>query len=102
MTLSKTLNKIIVWGLIVAFIVLVITSIIVRDYQYMVQHPLNFSIETVVFSVIPALIIAFIFLKTRGLSVKTSFIWFIVMVLKFAIFHILFQLSGIYTVVFSP
>lgn len=101
MRLSKALNKIILWGLIVAFIILVITSVIVRDYNYMVQQPWNFTIETLAFSIIPSLIIAFIFFKTRGIGVKTSVIWFILMVLKFAIFHILFQLSGIYSVVFT-
>lgn len=100
--LSRTLNKIIFWSLIAATVVLFITSLIVRDYYFIVEHPWLFFWELLCFSIIPALLIAFVIAKTRNLPVKDTFTWLVAMVIKFSIFHILFQLSGVYTVMLSP
>jgi hypothetical protein len=101
MRLSKFVNKVILWTMIIAFIFLVITSIIVRDYDFIIKHPYDFIWELLFFSVVPSLIFVFIFVKTRNIKIKKTIPWFLVMVIKFAIFHLLFQLSGVYTVVFE-
>jgi hypothetical protein len=100
--LSRTLNQVIFWSLIIATIVLVITSLIVRDYYFIVEHPWLFVWELLCFSVIPSLLIVFVMAKTRSISVKDVFKWLIAMIIKFAVFHILFQLSGVYTVIMAP
>lgn len=98
---SKFLNYAIVSTLVVATIVLVITSVIVRDIAFIQQHPLKFLLELFFMSVVSSLIICLVFARTRGVKVRDTITWFFALVAKFAIFHVLFQLSGIYTVMFT-
>jgi hypothetical protein len=102
MKLSKAVKHIVFWSLIAFSVFLVITSIIVHDYSFIVDHPIAFTVEMVFFSVVCAFIIAVVFARTRKINVKETWIWFTTMVIKFALFHVLFQLSGIYTVILSP
>lgn len=97
--MSHVLQYTIAWGMVAALIVLGITSAIIRDYEYMVKYPLYFTAETLMFAIVPAVIV-FIFIKTRGMKVKDSVYMFLIMVVKFGLFHIFLQLSGIYTLLF--
>lgn len=99
---SKFVNNGIIWSLGIGVVLLVITSIIVRDYDFIVKHPLSFTLELLVLSVVSSLLICVVFLRTRNIPVKDVFAWFIAITVKFALFHILFQLSGVYTVLFQP
>lgn len=101
MKLNKFAHDLTFWSLVVATVILVIISAIVRDYKYMVTNTTGFIIEMVLFSTLPPLVISLVFFKTRNITKKESIIWFLYMVLKFAIFHILFQLAGIYTIFFQ-
>jgi len=101
MRLTKFLNQVIVWGLVAALLILVITSLIVRDYGFIIHHPLPFIVELLFFSLIPSLFIIIVFVRTRHIPVKDSLNWLGVLTVKFAMFHILFQLSGVYTVLFT-
>lgn len=101
MKLSKAVKSIILWSLIVGAVGLIITSIIIRDYGFIVQHPIAFAVELIFFSVVCALIIAVVFARTRRINIKDIWSWFFAMVFKFAAFHVLFQLSGVYTVLLS-
>lgn len=100
--LSTTVNYVILWTVIAALVFLIVTSIIVRDYEFIIKSPGLFIIEILFFSVIPALIIVFIMARTRNMPVKDTLGWLIAMIFKFSIFHVLFQLSGVYTVLFNP
>lgn len=99
--LSIWINQTILWSLIAAVMILVITSLMVRDYAFIVNHPKKFMWELMFFSVIPSLMIALVFAKTRKIPVKDTVSWFVALVVKFAIFHVLFQMSGVYTVLFT-
>lgn len=101
MKLSKFTHDVLIWALIVATIMLIVISAIVRDYAFIKNNPKGFIFEMLAFSILPPLVIAFVFFKTRGITVKDTIVWFILMVLKFAAFHLLFQLSGVYTILFS-
>lgn len=101
MKLSAWVNRSIFIAMVIALIALTVTAIIVRDYDFMVKHPWAFIIEIIFFSAVPSLLIAIVFVKTRRITIKDGIIWFFVMMLKFAIFHILLQLSGVYTVLFE-
>lgn len=101
MQLSTAVKHIVFWSLVAASVFLVITSIIVRDYSFIVNHPIAFTVEMIFFSVVCSFIIAVVFARTRKINVKETWIWFATMVIKFALFHVLFQLSGIYTVMLS-
>lgn len=101
MKLDKFAHDLFLWSLIAAIIVLIIISIFVRDYEFIVKNPKGFIWEMIVFSVIPPLIIVFVFFKTRKINVKDSLTWLGLMIAKFAIFHVLFQLAGIYSILFQ-
>lgn len=101
MKLSKFTHDFLLWALIAATVLLVVISAIVRDYAFIKNHPKSFIFETLVVSIAPSLVLAFVLFKTRNVKVKDTIVWFSLMVLKFAAFHVLFQLSGIYTVLFS-
>lgn len=99
--LSHVLNKVILYCIFLATLVLVVTSFIVRDVAFIKNHPMSFLVELFFMSVVSSLIICFVFARTRLVRVKDSITWFFALVAKFAIFHILFQLSGVYTVMFG-
>jgi len=96
--LKTALTNAITWGLVAVMFILVVTSAIIRDYLYIVEHPIKFTIEMIFFSVIPSLLITLVFVRTRNIPMNDGIMWFVLMVIKFAIFHVLFQLSGIYAV----
>lgn len=98
---AKWVNRVIVIAVIAALIALVVTSILVRDYRFIVDSPVKFTIELIAFSVLPSLFVAIVLVKTRNIPVKDSLLWFLGMLVKFAIFHVLLQLSGVYTILFE-
>jgi hypothetical protein len=75
-------------------------SVLVRDLQYPKEHPIRFTIETLLMGFLPSLII-FIMTVFRGYKITNkTFIEFTVLVVKFGLLHILFQFSGFYSSVF--
>lgn len=99
--ISVIMEKLIIWVIIIGLVALIFVAIIVHDYQYIIDHPVYFIIELIFSSVIPTLLIIVIFVRTRNLFIKDSITWFIFLSMKFAVFHLLFQLAGIYSVVFD-
>lgn len=87
-------------GVTVAIIILLIISLIVCDVGFIRNQPFDFVIELIFVSLIPALLMVFVFAKTRRLDSRQTLVWFLSVMLKLMIFHILFQLSGFYTHVF--
>ena len=100
MDIPKLLVRTTFIGAIVVVIILIIASSIVRDYQYIIEHPIYFCIETIMMGILPALPLT-IFFITRNLTQKQVIIMYIIMVIQLSAIHILTQLSGVYTVVFS-
>jgi uncharacterized membrane protein YvlD (DUF360 family) len=88
-------------GIIVSIVVLGIFSFIVKDISFIKEYPLDFFIELIFVSVVPALLMVFVFARTRNMSPNTTLVWFLSVLIKLMIFHILFQLSGLYTYAFG-
>ena len=78
---------------------LVVTSIIVRDTAYMVEHPVKFTIETVSISVLTAVTI-FILGWSRTITMKHQLVMVLGLMLKVALINVLLQISGFYTAAF--
>lgn len=95
MDVPKLMKSFVIWGLVAALAIMTVTAIIVRDYHFIVEHPVFFAIETFVFSVLPSLVVL-LMVKTRGLTLKESFYWFAILCFKFALFHVVAQMSGVY------
>lgn len=96
-----TLDTFMLILLIASLILLIVTSIMIRDVDFIRTHPYDFVMELIFISFVPALLMVFVFARTRRLSKYDTVIWFIKVLLKLMIFHILFQLSGIYTYAFG-
>jgi len=93
-------NDIIFYGIIVIIVIAVIylsiLSFIIRDFDYPINHPFLFTLETLLMSVGIGGIVFFMAWGRNSINYDT-FIKFLVVVLKFGILHILFQFSGIYS-----
>jgi hypothetical protein len=99
--LSVFITNAVIWGAFFALGALALAALVVRDYKYIVDHPWAFVIETVVISAVIASIFTVTFAKTRNLDARTAFTWYLASMVKFGVFHILAQLSGVYTIIFS-
>ena len=90
--------------LIVAFAIVVLTTMsgLIRDLSYPIKNPAFFSIEVLLMAFPPA----FVFLLMayfRGYAFDGSILEkFVVLVLKFGVFHVLLQFSGFYSSIFPP
>ena len=72
-------------------------SVLIRDLQYPIIKPWEFTIETLVMSFIPSLII-FLMTAFRGHEITNeTWLEYIGLCVKFGLLHILFQFSGVYS-----
>lgn len=86
--------------LVVGFAMLLSTAVVVRDTILIRKHPFKFAAELVLMSILPAIPLLF-FVISRNLPMNVALTWFYGLSFKFAVFHILFQLSGFYTYLFE-
>ena len=82
------------------FAYLLALAIIVRDTDMITGKPFIFVIEVLAMSVLPGLPLLF-FVMSRGISWTHAWIWFGSLSVKFGLFHILMELSGVYRWLFS-
>ena len=92
------------WGAVVLVILcgiyLIILSILVKDVKYPTDHPMLFTLETLLFSFGCGSLI-FLMAYGRGdLNIMTV-VEFLVVAIKFCVLHILLQFSGFYSYVFN-
>jgi hypothetical protein len=101
MSSSKLVADIIVFVIVGSFIFLSTVSAIVKDLAYPQSKPINFTIETLLMSFLPACIIfAMTYLRGHKITTKT-FGEFGLLSAKFGLLHILLQFSGFYSYAFS-
>jgi hypothetical protein len=100
-SISQFIANVMIWGVFFGLGALFIAALFVRDYKYIVDQPAYFILETLIFSAVFACLFTVIFAKTRNIPGKTALVWYFVTLLKFAVFHILTQLAGVYTIIFS-
>jgi hypothetical protein len=87
-------------GLFATVLILSIFSFIVKDIGFIRDNPVDFAIELLFISFLPALMMVFVFGRTRKVDSNKLVLWFVTLILKLMIFHILFQLSGLYSMAF--
>jgi hypothetical protein len=97
-------NKLTKWGIMVLVILcaiyLLILSILFQDLKYPREHPYLFTLETLLFGFGCGSII-FLMAHGRGDLNLMTVVEFLVVSIKFGLFHILLQFSGFYSYVFS-
>lgn len=84
----------------IGFAYLLALSILVRDTELIVNRPFVFTIELLLMTILPGIPMMY-FVISRNLSWGKAWVWFVSTSVQFGIFHVLFQLSGIYTWLFS-
>lgn len=75
-------------------------AILVRDVQLIRGKPLIFIFELLLMAFLPGIPILF-FVVSRGIPWEKAWIWFSSLSIKFAIFHIVSEMSGFYTWLFA-
>lgn len=100
MTPQELCTNLILGAVFICFFVLIIFAIKVHSIDAIVSHPGNFLVEIILIGFIPALLIGLVLLKTRKLDRQKFIITTVSLALKFMIFHLLFQLSGVYEYTF--
>jgi len=83
----------------IGFLVLFVTSAIVRDTYWIEKNPMVFTKEMLLMSFLTALPILYISYQ-RGGTLKDTAAEFSLLFAKIALIHVTFQLSGVYSVLF--
>ena len=100
----KNSNDVLKWGtvivLLIVFIYLIGLSIINQDLKYPREHPLLFTLETLLFSLGSAVVVFLMAYGRDDLTLMTVVQYFAVAA-KFGLLHILFQFSGFYSYAFA-
>lgn len=74
---------------------------IIKDYDFIIQKPSVFIIETLLISILPTIGFAYIiFYRTKHITSSNIF-ELLILALKFAALHVLLQISGYYRYVFN-
>lgn len=93
-------NVLMISALLIGFGYLLMLSILVHDTQKITDSFIYFVVEWAVVAALPALPILF-FVLSRAMSIEKAKVWFWSLATKFAVFHLLFQLSGYYRYMFA-
>jgi len=81
--------------IVIGLIILIPLAIIRRHFDFIKSHPVAFTIETILVGLLPALpLLAFI--QTRGVDSSMAYKLFYGLIVKFAAFHVLLEISGYY------
>ena len=97
----KVIKYSIIAGLVISFLVLLISSIIVADTKYIENHPFRFFFETFFMGIMTSIPIAYLSYMRGATSNSKIFRDSCLFFLKIVLIHLGFQLSGVYTAVFS-
>jgi len=83
--------------LVVSLIVLIATSIIVHDVSFIKANPRGFFIESFFVTMGMTLALAYGLKFSRGIRIRDNLVMMITIVVKVLIFHVLLELSGVYS-----
>ena len=87
--------------IILSAIVLTVASIIVQDVDYPNKHPIKFLLELNLMSFVASFPFIYVHWLRNGGSYTKYIFPYTILVIKFALFHILLQFSGFYTSLFK-
>jgi len=100
MNVIDLLTYAIFFSISAAVVVLSGYSILIRDLQFPINSPIDFTIETLIMAVVPSLVI-FVMAILRNHPINSKIMLeFVGLMLKFGLLHILLQFSGFYTSLF--
>jgi len=87
-------------GAVFGFLLLTVTSLLVRDVAFIEANPMFFLNETIVVALLSSVPIIYIAWIRRGINAH-DYGKFFILFIKIALVHIGFQISGIYSILFK-
>jgi len=97
MTTNTLIKDIILMLVLFMIVVFGWLSFLVRDTTFVMEHPLEFMVETLLVSILPALTLFVVYYIRKIPLGKEGILGFGVIALKCVVGHLLLQFSGAYT-----
>ena len=97
-TVYKVLKYSILFGVSISFLVLTVTSLLVRDTYWITKNPKFFVSEALIMGLLTSIPVLYISYIRDSESSSTK--GFVLLFLKIVFIHVGFQLSGVYSVLF--
>ena len=85
----------IITAVVIGLAILVPLAALKRNVTYIQSNPIYFTLELFLVGVLPA-VIFLLFIETRGMSHDTAMTLFWGAIIKLAVVHVLFEMSGYY------
>jgi hypothetical protein len=94
------IKYLIILGLAIGLFVLIGTSMLIMDTKYIERKPAHFLQELLIVGGLTALPVIYLGWMRRGQNIK-DYYGFLILFLKITLIHLCFQLSGVYTILFT-
>ena len=101
MTSSEVIQYFLIFITVFILVIASALSVLIQDLKYPRENPIEFTIETLLVTFIPALIVIIVvYFRKKHLNYITL-VEYLVIAAKFGVVHILSQFSGIYSSLFG-
>lgn len=88
-------------GFVGALFVMGIVAMYRMDLTFVLENPFDFVMELMFVAIVPAVLMVFVFARTRRLTRNQTLGWTLALTFKLGLFHVLAQLCGLYTYSFG-
>jgi hypothetical protein len=98
---NSLITGVIFFILVCSYVVLSGISVIIRDIDYIIKEPFQFTVELLAMGILPTLAFIVVMYYRTGKITSRRIIESIALLIKFAGLHVLLEISGYYRYVFS-
>jgi len=98
---NSLITGVVIFILVCSYVVLSGISVIIRDIDYIVKEPFQFTVELLAMGILPTLAFIVVMYYRTGKITSKRIIESIALLIKFAGLHVLLEISGYYRYVFS-
>jgi hypothetical protein len=95
------ISGLLLFGLFIGISILAGLSVIVYDTAFIQKEPLKFIFEMILMALLPTLSFLFVIFIRKNRVTERNNLELFLLGIKFALFHLLFQLSGYYRHIFE-
>lgn len=88
-------------GFVIAILYMGLVAMYRMDIMFIIEHPFDFFMELMFVAIVPAILMVFVFARTRGLTRNQTLGWALAVSFKLMVFHLLAQLCGMYKYAFG-
>ena len=98
---NSLITGVIFFILVCSYVVLSGISVIIRDIDYIVKEPFQFTVELLAMGILPTLAFIIVMYYRTGKITSRRILESVALLIKFAGLHVLLEISGYYRYVFS-